>query len=84
MTQQRRPKRLAYSIKRAATVSGIGRSSLYLEIKEGRLIARKCGKRTVILRSDLLKWLDQLPVSGGCGSETDIAHQPGRNQGEAT
>ena len=53
--------RLAYGIEEAAKVSGVGRSKVYEEIGAGRLIARKVGKRTIILAGDLNAWLKALP-----------------------
>jgi hypothetical protein len=47
------PPQLAYSTHQAAKVSGICRSLLYREIADGRLIARKRGRRTIILDEDL-------------------------------
>jgi hypothetical protein len=38
---------LAYSIEHAAKLSGLGRTRLYQEISDGRLEARKAGKRTL-------------------------------------
>ena len=55
--------KLALSISDVVDLSGIGRTSIFEEIRVGRLIARKCGRRTVVLRDDMLKWLDSLPVS---------------------
>lgn len=52
---------LAYSIADAVKVSGLGRSALYEEIREGRLVARKARGRTLILRADLEAWLAALP-----------------------
>lgn len=43
---------------------GISRSKLYLEIGDGRLVARKIGGRTVVLESDLRRYLDALPRVG--------------------
>jgi hypothetical protein len=54
---------VALSIRAASKVSGIGRTSLYAAIKAGKLVARKCGKRTIILQSDLITWLNSLPTS---------------------
>jgi len=34
---------------------------IYEEITAGRLIARKVGRRTVVRRSDALRWLRLLP-----------------------
>ena len=53
--------RLAYSVDETSEVSGLGRTKIYEEIKAKRLIARKCGDRTLILHPDLVKWLSDLP-----------------------
>jgi excisionase family DNA binding protein len=45
----------------ASAVSGIGRTKLYEAIAQRRLKARKCGARTIVLRSDLLQFLISLP-----------------------
>lgn len=55
------PRRLAYSIIEAAKAVGISRSSIYLEIAEGRLRVRKIGRRSVISSDDLKAWLAALP-----------------------
>jgi hypothetical protein len=55
--------KLAFSIEEAVAASGIGRTSIFEEIKAGRLVARKCGRRTLILKHDLALWLDGLPRS---------------------
>jgi excisionase family DNA binding protein len=52
---------LAYTIREACEASGIGRSSIYELLKSGALRARKHGKRTIILESDLRRWLKRLP-----------------------
>jgi len=44
---------LAYSIKEASRVSSLGRTRLYQLIGEGRLEARKVGKRTLIPAASL-------------------------------
>jgi hypothetical protein len=54
--------KLAYSIQRASHASGLSRSLLYVAIGEGKLRARKCGARTVILREDLQQFLASLPA----------------------
>jgi excisionase family DNA binding protein len=53
--------RLAVSIEDAVTASGLGRSKVYEEIRDGRLVARKVGKRTLILMTDLQAWLEAFP-----------------------
>jgi hypothetical protein len=62
---------VALSIRAASKVSGIGRTSLYAAIKAGSLIARKCGKRTIILQSDLINWLNSLPTSVASSNSID-------------
>jgi excisionase family DNA binding protein len=52
---------LAYTIREACDASDIGRSSLYEHLKSGALLPGKHGKRTLILRADLLAWLEALP-----------------------
>jgi len=52
---------LAVGIMDATRLSGVGRSTIFDEIKAGRLKARKAGRRTLILRDDLLAWLNTLP-----------------------
>jgi excisionase family DNA binding protein len=39
----------------------IGRTKLYAEIKAGRIVPRKIGAKTLILRSDAEAWLQALP-----------------------
>jgi hypothetical protein len=58
---------LAHSTHQAAKISGICRSLLYREIRAGRLIARKHGRRTIILDDDLRAWLAALPRMSAAG-----------------
>jgi hypothetical protein len=57
-------RKLALSIADAVRLSGIGRTVIFAEIRRGRLVARKCGRRTVILSDDLTLWLRALPSIG--------------------
>jgi excisionase family DNA binding protein len=50
------------SVFEACAVAGIGRTKLYEAIATGELVARKCGKRRIILRDDLRQFLIALPV----------------------
>jgi len=52
---------LAFSIAEASTRSDIGRTAIYEMINSGRLTARKCGRRTLILADDLRRCLESLP-----------------------
>ena len=56
------PTPLALGIVDAARVAGVGRSTIFDEIKAKRLKARKAGRRTLILHDDLLAWLKNLPA----------------------
>jgi excisionase family DNA binding protein len=67
MTDQKRKlplpmEKLAFTIQEAATVSSLGQTSLYQAVKDGKLIIRKFGTRSVIRRDDLETFLDSLPV----------------------
>jgi excisionase family DNA binding protein len=60
--------RAAYSIAEFCGTHGIGRSTVYELINNGRLTARKLGKRTLIMRSDAEAFLSSLPkINGGGG-----------------
>ncbi len=50
------------SVSEACRVAGIGRTKIYEAIAGGNLKARKFGKRTIILRTDLQTFLTTLPV----------------------
>jgi excisionase family DNA binding protein len=50
------------SVFEACTVAGIGRTRLYYAIATGELVARKFGKRRIILRDDLRNFLSKLPI----------------------
>ena len=49
------------SISEACAMAGIGRTKIYQAITDGSLKARKCGKRTLILRDELRHFLASLP-----------------------
>ena len=54
--------KLAFSPNTAAKAAEVGRTKIFEAIKEGELKARKLGKRTIILRDDLVAWLAALPI----------------------
>lgn len=45
----------------ACQYAGLARSRLYLEIKAGRVDARKAGRRTLVMRESLDAFLASLP-----------------------
>jgi excisionase family DNA binding protein len=53
--------KLGLSVEEASEVAGIGRSMLYEAMKQGLLPRRKFGRRTIILRDDLVQFLSALP-----------------------
>jgi excisionase family DNA binding protein len=55
-------RREGLSVVEACRIAGIGRTKVYEAIADGRLKARKFGKRTIILRSELQDFLAALPV----------------------
>jgi hypothetical protein len=54
--------KLAFTIAEFVQLSGLGRSHIYKEIAAGRLIVRKAGRRSLILRDEGLAWLANLPT----------------------
>jgi excisionase family DNA binding protein len=59
---------IALSVKEACKVSGIGRTSFYKLLKGGKITARKCGRRTIVLPSELEQALKSLPHAGRAAS----------------
>jgi len=53
--------KIAYSIREAAAASSLSRAFLYVAIKDGRLVARKCGARTIIETPELRRFIASLP-----------------------
>jgi excisionase family DNA binding protein len=56
--------RAAYSVNETLARLGVGRDKLYKLIREKKLIARKCGRKTLILATDLNAFLESLPKLG--------------------
>ncbi|OHC97812.1 MAG: excisionase [Sphingomonadales bacterium RIFCSPLOWO2_12_FULL_63_15] len=52
------PEPLAYSVNEACRLSTLGKTRLYQLIAEGRLEARKIGKRTLIPAASLRRLID--------------------------
>jgi len=67
---------LAYSVEEAAKAAGIGRTLLFNEIRHRRLIARKVGRRTVIVRDDLEAWLRSRPPARAEQATRSTSDQP--------
>lgn len=60
MNQQYPVQKLAYSIEAFCELVGLGRTSVFAELKSGRLKKVKVGHRTLIPASEALAWLERL------------------------
>lgn len=61
----RQAEKLAFSVKEAAEILSIGRTTLYARVKAGDLKATKCGRKTLFLASDLAAFVERLQSCGG-------------------
>jgi hypothetical protein len=59
--------KLAVDVDEVQALGGPGRTVVYSEIRAGRLKARKCGRRTLILVDDLREYLFDLPTVRDAG-----------------
>jgi excisionase family DNA binding protein len=55
----------AYTVAEALVRLSLSRDTFYKLIREGRLRARKVGRKTLVLDSDLRAFLESLPRLGG-------------------
>lgn len=55
---------IVLTVTEACNASRTGRTALYEAIKSGKLTARKRGRRTMILTSDLRQWIESFPAIG--------------------
>jgi excisionase family DNA binding protein len=60
MTEEPSP-RLLWTVAELCQATGLGRTTLYGQIKQGRLRAHKCGRRTLFCAADVEAWLSTLP-----------------------
>jgi hypothetical protein len=67
-----RIEKLAYSIQELSRLSGLGRTFLYEEIKAGRLIVSKAGRRSIVLHDDAANWLAGLPKINSPAIQQDV------------
>jgi excisionase family DNA binding protein len=57
--------RRAHSIAETCALTGLGRDTVYAAIRDGLLVARKVGRRTIVVDDDLRQFLAALPRAGG-------------------
>ena len=60
--------KITLSISEVAARTGISRTRLYQEISAGRLIVRKCGRRTLVPAAELQAWVDRLVPEQPCAT----------------
>ncbi len=70
--------KISYRIDEAVKASGLGRSFLYEKIAEGLLRSVKVGGRRLILRSDLLDFINR----GSVGHAANTPLSPAANESE--
>lgn len=56
------PQPLCYTVAEACVLARTGRTTLYQAIRRKELVARKLGKKTLILEEDLRQWIVGLPA----------------------
>ena len=66
---------LAYRPKEAAAALGLSRSQLYKLIQRGEINTCKSGSATLILRTEMERWLGQRMEDAGHGVRSDSARQ---------
>ncbi|MFO1101320.1 MAG: helix-turn-helix domain-containing protein [Methylocystis sp.] len=54
---------LAYSVADVERITSSSRTAIYAEMRAGRLLARKIGRRTIIADEDLRRWIASLPLA---------------------
>jgi excisionase family DNA binding protein len=52
-----------FTIRESCHIIGAGRSTIYEALKDGELAALKLGRRTIILKHELLRFLSELPAA---------------------
>lgn len=61
--------RVAYSVTEICQLTGLGRTTVFIEIAAGRLPARKIGRRTIVLAHDLNVYISTRPLRTSGGDE---------------
>jgi excisionase family DNA binding protein len=55
------PHRILFTVANLCQATGLGRTTVYAQIKRGLLRAHKCGRRTLFSSADVAAWLNNLP-----------------------
>jgi hypothetical protein len=67
------PNAESFSIEAFCLRYGVGRQLAYDEIKAGRLVIKKAGRRTLIHRAAAERWLERLPGKPAASGESRLA-----------
>jgi excisionase family DNA binding protein len=54
--------KFAFSVDEAAMRAGLGRDAIHAAVREGKLEAKKKGRRTLVTAGALRRYLDSLPA----------------------
>jgi excisionase family DNA binding protein len=57
MSVTKKPERFSYSVAEVSDRTSLSKAFLRNEIKAGRLLARRCGRRVIVLHENLHKYL---------------------------
>ena len=63
MSQHNQVDPAAFTVKEFLSWARISHTKFYDEVGNGRIVPRKCGKRTLVLRTDAEEWLNNLPTA---------------------
>ena len=58
------PGRVSYTVRDLATATGVSRSSIYNEMRAGKLVGRKLGTKTLFLSEDVARWVESWEHAG--------------------
>jgi hypothetical protein len=53
---------MAYPVGDAPAIAGVSRTRIFSAIRDGEMIARKAGRRTIIEAHELRRWIRSLPT----------------------
>ena len=71
-----------FSIPESGHIIGAGRSTIYKALETGELAALKLGRRTIILKRELLRFLSELPAANfGIKQPGTIERRPAESDG---
>ena len=71
-----------FTIRESCHIIGAGRSSVYEALKAGELTAVKLGRRTIILKRELLRFLSELPAANfGIKQPGTLESRPAKSDG---